>query len=519
MENRKVCIFLLILIFGVSLRLFNLVYFHALDTDEAIYAQIVFAMTKGYTLYRDVGFVHPPVYPSLEYAFLLINSSLFTLRLFNIILGIAIICLIFYISKMLYSLETALFASAIYAFYPIAIYSNKLALIENCLTFFLTLMFVFFAIYLKKRNVKYLFLSGLFAGISFMTKYTALLFIVAPILFAALDISKGKIRHLFLFIAATAFFPLVILVFLLVNGLWPYFFTQAIDWQLIRFGMPLSEKLWFFGLVLVSVLPLLLIAIPILLRDRRDWRAKLIMSWFFLPLVMLALSKIVFFHYGFSLMPPISILAAVSMSRYTPSIFRHSVINLKHVRKIVAVSLATILILTIIGRFTSAHYGTEWFFAENIFGTEYQREVMQNQMEVAAYIKNITDADEKIWTSEASLGFLSQRLLVTPASEYYKFQGFYQDVWGYGWTPDDYRGPIPGHPNGLFSLKDIENAWKKEGPRVLVVIRTSWVDYFIWNGINNSYHKEEGLADYIRSNYSLGSKFNNQTIEVWIRNP
>jgi len=520
MQKRNLFIFLFLFIFslGAVFRLFNLVYFHALDTDEAIYAQIVFAITKGFVLYKDIGFVHPPVYPSLEYAFILISPSLFTLRLFNVILGMAILYLIFRICKMLYSMKIALLASAIYAFYPLAIRSNKLALIDNGLTFFVVLTMGLFATYLKERNVKYLFLAGLFAGISFMTKYTALLFIFALFLFIALRVSKKKFTHLFLFTATTAVFPLAILVFLFVIGLWPYFFTQTINWHLIRFGMPLPEKFWFFSQIIISLLPLLLLAIPTVLSNCRDWRAELIMTWFFVPFGMLAFSKIVFLHYSFSLLPPISLLAAISIDRYILSIFRHRTLNSKFFWKITAALLTTILVVTFIGRFVNVFYGAQWFFVEGVFGTSNQMAYTQAQMEVSDYIKNITNPNDTIWSSDASFGFLSQRLMVAPESQYWKFQGFFQDVWGYGWTLDDYRGPIPGYPNGLFTLENVLDAWKKEEPTVILVLRTSWVDYLIWNGINNTYHKEEGLLDYIRSNYNLSSKFYNQTIEVWIRN-
>jgi len=518
MEKRNLLVFSLIFVFGAFFRLLNLQYFHALDTDEAIYAQIVFAMTKGYTLYSTIGFVHPPVYPVLEYPFVLISPTIMTVRLFNVALSLAIVLLIFYLCKMIYSEKVALLASAIYALYPLVIYSNKLALIENSLTFFVTLTFCLFAKYVKEKHQKYLFLSGFFAGVSLMTKYTALLFIVALVCFATIRIFKKNIKLLFLFAASAMVLPLMVVLFLFVAGLWPYFFLQAISWQLIRFGMPLAERFWFFSLILASLLPLILVAALNFHHNLGDWRREMVMSWFFLPLVMLVFSRIVFLHYGFSFMPPIVILAALSIDQYIPSKFRYQTFNFKHVRNIVVALLTIILILIIIGRFVNVFYGIQWFFVDNVVGTQRETEYMQVQMDVSAYIKNITNANDKIWSTDASFGFLSQRLLVTPDSEYWKFQGFFQDVWGYGWTPADYRGPIAGYPNGLFTLQDIRRAWEKEKPKVILVIRTSWVDYFIWNGINNTYHKEDGLANYIKSNYYISSKFYNQTLEIWNRN-
>ena len=517
MERKSIVSFFVILVIGAFLRLFNLMYFHSLDTDEAIYAQIVFAMTRGYTLYKDIGFVHPPLYPYIEYPFVLVSPNLWTIRLVNVLLGMATICLIFYLSKLLYSEKIALIASATYALYPWAIYSNKIALIDNGLTFFTILMIYLFAKYLKEGDVKYLLLSGLFAGISFMTKYTAILFIAALVLYATVRIFKRRIKHLLLFIAGAMVFPLAILVVLLSTGVWPYFFMQSIHWHLIRFGMPLPEKLWFLGQIFGSLLPLLLIAMPTLHNNIGEWRDELIMSWFFIPLAILSLSKIVFTQYGFSLMPPISILVARSVNRYTKSKFSLRTLNLKNVWKGSIVLLTIFILLAYLETSINLSYGMRWLFFESIVGEEQQGMLLQAQIDTGNYIYDLTNPGDKIWTTEASIAFFAQRLIVAPHSEYWRFQGFFQDVWGYGWTPDDYRGPISGYPNGLFTLHDIQLAWENEKPKVMVIVNSSWVDYFIWHGINNTYHMEEGLADYVQSHYQLAKTFQSQNIAVWIR--
>jgi hypothetical protein len=55
---------------------------------------------------------------------------------------------------------------------------------------------------------------------------------------------------------------------------------------------------------------------------------------------------------------------------------------------------------------------------------------VRTKMEVAEYIRNITKEDDKIWTTEADIAFFAQRLIVTPNSTMWKYQGFYEDVWG-----------------------------------------------------------------------------------------
>lgn len=508
---------------GAFLRFFNLLYFHSLDSDEAIYSQVALAMTKGYIPYKDIVFTHPPVYLYMEYPVIWVGPSLLALRSFNVLLGIATTCLIFYTATLIYSKRTALIASGIYAIYPLAIYSNKLALVDNGLTFFTTLMILFFIKYLKERRVKHLVLSGMFAGVSFMTKYTALLVIGGLVLFSMFTFFRKKTLHLLLYIASSLIFPLVIFFWLLLANIWPFFFVQTIQWQIIRFGMPAYEKFWFFIQIVFSLSPLLIPAMLATLRNTSDKTWQLMMTWFFVPLATLPFSKVVFFQYGFSLIPPLCILVA----RGTDSnfSFRGNIRKIFHPKsikkKIVSLTeiiLALIYIFMIFWFLTPFPYGARWFLFDSVVGNESSTMLMQSRMDLGNYIKNLTNPNDKIWTSDASIAFLAQRTIVEPDSEYWKFQGFFQDVWGYGWTKDDYRGPIQDHPTGLISIRDVRSAWEAEKPKVIVIIRTSWVDYFIWYGINNPHHSEQGLADYIKSYYYLGNTFPQQQIEVWIRN-
>jgi len=511
---------------GVLLRFLNLLYFHTLEIDEAIYAQVIFAMTKGYIPYKDVVFVHPPVYLYIEYFVMLVNPNLLALRSFNVLLGIATICLIFYIGTLAFSKKTAFIASGIYALYPLAIYSNKIALVDNGLTFFTTLMMLLFVKYLKGKKVKYLVLSGMFAGISFMTKYSALLVIGALVLFSMFTFFRGKIIDLLIYIISTLIFPLAMFFLLLLTNIWPFFFVQTIQWQIIRFGMFADEKLWFFIQIVLSLSPLIVPVLFTTTRNIRDKNWQLIMAWFFVPLATFPFSKVVFLQYGFSLVPPLSILAARGVDRYIPNDFSFTrsmrkILQLRLImKKIVPLTTITLVIISIFVIFlfsTPFAHNIRWVLFEGVIGSKSSAMLMQNQMNLGDYVKNLTTPNDKIWTSDASIAFFAERIIVEPNSEYWKLQGFFQDVWGYGWTKDDYRGPIKGYPTGLISIHDIQSAWEEEKPKVIVIIRTSLVDYFIWHGIDNPYHFEQGLANYIESHYHLENTFDMQNIEVWVR--
>lgn len=511
---------------GALLRFFNLVYFHTLDTDEAIYAQAVFAVTKGYVPYRDVFFAHPPVYLYLESGVLAASHSLLALRSFNVLLGLATIVLVYYACRLVYSERTALIACGIYALYPLAIFSNKIAFVDNGLTFFTTLMVALFLKYLKENKTRYLALSGVFAGVSLMTKYTALLTVGALVLISVFTFLRKKISHLLIYLSSALVFPFLVLLALLLTNIWPFFYEQTIHWQAIRFGMPPVEKFWFFVIILFSLSPLLILAGLAIPDNFRDKTWQLFMGLFFIPLATLPFSKVVFLQYGFSLIPPLCIVVArgvdrvigtkLSLSANILRIFRFKTIKKKiiHLTDIVLPLLYIVMVFWFSAGFS---YGIRWFLVDNVIGNSESSAAMQDQIYLGSYIRNLTKPDDKIWTTEAAIAFFAERMIVEPDSRFWKFQGFFQDVWAYSWTRDDYRGPIPGYSEGLITLDDIRTAWQTEQPKVILFFESSLVDQFIWGGIRNACTEQEGLADYVFANYHLIKIREFPSVEVWIR--
>lgn len=502
---------------GALLRFFNLLGFHALQSDEAIYSQAAFAFSKGYIPYKDVFFAHPPVSLFLNGLALTINPSLVSLRVLNVFFGLATILLIFYLGRLLYSEKIGLIAGALYAFYPLAIFSNKLVLVENSQTFFALLAVILFVKFLTRNHAKYLILSGFIAGVSLMTKYTSILFIGALIIFGLFRFGRDKIKKTAYFVASVSIFPLVALAFLLTSGSWLYFYTQTVVWQGIRFGMPVYEKLFFFGQIVGSLLPLLFLAIPAIIVGGREWKKELIAMLFLLPLGSLVFSKVIFLQYSFLLLPPVSILAALAIDIFHQNVGAVTIIDRRKILKWISLLATLVSVACAIVIMTNASVGIRWLFFESYAGNSDQAALVNEQMLAGDYVRSITKTDDKIWTTDASIAFFAQRIIVSPCSEFWRFQGFFQDVWAYSWTVDDYRGPISGYPQGLITLNDIKCAWGRSSPKVIVIIRTSNVDYFIWNGINNAYHDEQGLGSYIKHHYFLGRTFDDNNIEIWIK--
>ena len=513
------------LILAFFLRLVNLLYFHGLESDEALYAQVISALSNGYIPYKDIFVGHPPVYFYLAMPFFMVFPSLYTIRLYNVLLGLVNLFLIFVICRSVYNDKIATIAALVYALYPFAIYSSKLVLVDNAAALFITLSVLVLVEYIRKKKSKNILFCGLFAGLSCMTKFTGISVSIAIFLFILFRLRK--VKDTVLYVLGLIIFPILTLIALLNTGIWEYFYTQTIEWQLIRFGLYPIEKLWFEVQGIAILSPLITFTTLAVVKGKSKVYEELMVFLFLVPLAFILLFKVVFLQYFIILLFPLCVLSARFLDKYFPLnavVFKkRSFFKIKHSKKNIV--KAAVLILVVISFYTKLAwiYGGDWFLTLSCVYNTDQHRLLEKQIMVGNYIKNITDKNEKIWSSNAAFSFLSERLIVPPQSEYWKFQGFFPDVWGYQWSTGDYREPIIGHPNGLFRLIDIQRAWEEEKPKLIIIDRNSTVDYFVWSGINNINHVELGLSEYIQKNYRQVTDEEGRNlaiigVDVWERN-
>jgi hypothetical protein len=167
------------------------------------------------------------------------------------------------------------------------------------------------------------------------------------------------------------------------------------------------------------------------------------------------------------------------------------------------------------------YYGYDPLFVNSQVGNQQATQTMHSDMIAASFIQNVTGPNDKIWTSDAEIAFLAHRIIIVPSVRYWRFQGFFEDVWGY--TGTLYRGPIEGYPSGLVSLGQISATIQADNPKAIVIKGTSYADYYMWQGINNKDFQEAGLSNLIQASYYLGLElngtgptFNSPDIEVWV---
>lgn len=507
-----------ILVLGAALRLINLLNFQALESDEAIYAQTIFTLTKGLIPFKDVFIASPPVYFYLSYPVILVDPSLYLIRIFNVALSLGTLYMIFKICELAYSRRVAIVSSLIFAIFPLAIYTNRIVIIENGLNLFVSISVFFLTKYLIKNNQTFILLSGFFVGIFCMTKYTGIPVTIAILIFILIYVRR--LKPLFLFVAGLVIVPLGIFTWLTISNIWQIFYTQTIYWQMIRASQSLSDKIFFISVsFVVGVIVLIIFSVPMLFIGRGNKNDKLAILIFFIPLISILSSKQIFPQYFIILIIPLCILTARTIDHY--QLYTHTRAYIRNSwKKVATFAIMAIIIESLLYGYVLSAYDVS-SQSTNIFFNNQEKALLDTQMAAGNYIKKFTKPSDKIWTTDAALAFFSQRVIVTANSTYWKYQGFFIDIWAYGPNTGSYQGPIKDYPNGTITLNDIKLALESEKPKIIVIENTSQTDSLIWNGINNPYSTQKGLSTFIENYYhpaidEEGLYLASQGIYIWM---
>jgi uncharacterized membrane protein len=136
--------------------------------------------------------VHPPLYyMALKGFAFFFNYSVFGIRLFSAIFGVAAIWALYLLAKELFSEKVALYAALVATISPFAIQYSQEARMYMMLVFFILMGAYFFVKGLRSGVQKYFLLWGLFTGLSMLTHYIGIIFsAVYALVFVAWRVSE-----------------------------------------------------------------------------------------------------------------------------------------------------------------------------------------------------------------------------------------------------------------------------------------------------------------------------------------
>lgn len=183
--SKRELMFLIIIILGASvIRLWDLGSV-GFNNDEAIYSgqAATLAGYKEFAQYFSIYRAHPLLLQyliSVLFSNFGINDTI--ARIIPALLGIFSIAVTYVIGKILYDRKVAMVSALVVAILPYHIIISRQVLLDVSLSFFFTLTLLFVVLHLNKpKNVYWLYLVGVSAGLSFLSKEVGLFALIATI--------------------------------------------------------------------------------------------------------------------------------------------------------------------------------------------------------------------------------------------------------------------------------------------------------------------------------------------------
>jgi len=185
----------ILFVFGMSLRLWNISSF-GLFYDEAIFAYVASDILRGKIIYLEiVDNKMPYFYFTIAFSFFLFGKSIIYPRLLTAFLSTFTLVLVYFIGKELYDKKVGILAAGMYVLDPLSIYWSRYTMTEPYVTFFSTIAIFAYVLSRNRKKTGYIFLAGLFAGVSFFMKQLGILTFLMIIVCIFIDSFRKEIRN------------------------------------------------------------------------------------------------------------------------------------------------------------------------------------------------------------------------------------------------------------------------------------------------------------------------------------
>ena len=180
-------ILLLILLLGITFRIWNLETIPHWYWDEGVNMNIAWNLANGKMQWFCLSYPfvpHPPLFFIIAaFTLKLLGNELLVLRGLSVFYGILTILLLYLIGKEMFNKKIGLLSAFLFAIYPTAIYWNRMGFANNQLMFLSVLTLYSTLLYLNRKDEKWFYLAGILTGLSIITEILGIgLFFAASIL-------------------------------------------------------------------------------------------------------------------------------------------------------------------------------------------------------------------------------------------------------------------------------------------------------------------------------------------------
>ncbi len=292
------------------------------NSDEAVYAgqAASIAQFEDLSPYFPIFRAHPLLFQMLHSLGYQLWQHDLTGRLLASAFGFATIILVYKLGALLYGRKAGAIAAVFIALMPYDVIVSRQVLLDGPAAFFATLALYLLARYAQSGNRAWLYAAGTGMGLAVLGKETMILMVGAAYAFFALtpelgtrirDIA-GSLGLMFMVIAAD---PVSRRLAGAADSGGNYLAYQLFrrpnhDWTFYPATVPFAIGL----LVVIAALAGLW-----LLRNEISWRETLLLSWIVVPALFFQLYPVKGFQYLLPIAPAVAILAARTLSRWSPA--------------------------------------------------------------------------------------------------------------------------------------------------------------------------------------------------------
>ncbi len=392
--------------------------------DEGVYQALSFAMRNGRLLYQGIWDNKPPL---LYLIYEVLGSDQFFIRLASLIFGVVAIILFFNLSRKIFSFRTSAVVTSIFVLLlGLPILEGNIANAENFMLL-PTIASAFIIVSLRDtqdkarqfKNTLLIFLSGFLLSLSFLFKIVAI-FDFGAFLFLLFFMDANLIKHLknkkyqtyevkklLFYIFGFLLLPVLIALFFLVKGAFPYFINATFFSNIGYVGYGNSFVIP-QGLLILKITTLLAFSYFIFLKRKILGHAGVLaLLWFSFSLFNAFFSQRPYTHYLLVLLPSFCILLGF-------------LIENKKLRSLnIVLILVSLFLITKNFNFYEKilpYYGNFFsFISNNKSVSEYQRffdRITPVDYELASFIKFNTKPQDYIftWGNNAQIYKLTDRL-------------------------------------------------------------------------------------------------------------
>ncbi len=295
----------------------------------------------------------------------LFNDPLISARIISVVAGGVTVLGIFFIGRLLYSTFVGLLAAFMYILLPFALFYERLALVDSLLNMFSVYVLLFFILFVKNNRPKAIHFvgMGIVMGCAFLTKSSALLFIVLPCILIFLYTSFRS-GYVWLYLCFSYLISFVFVLPIFISKQVPIFETGSKIFHKTDYfigfqdTLSLPFNLWIGNLAAAIYFLIYLLTLPIVVVATvsyltwffsRDKRILVLIIWSLFPVVSIILiAKGFFSRYLLLCVPPLTIavakclidfkeLVSVAMAKFIGVDYQ------KHISMVVLVGLVIVL--------------------------------------------------------------------------------------------------------------------------------------------------------------------------------